>query len=126
MNKLKNAAVAAAAVSMAAGILAFAPAASADNYAPQLPSNRVDAGSRETLTFDGAQPGCRVTFTIENRAGNEVRGPWRTGVNSQGEVTGSIRMPKRPGVYSLITRVDNFPGKTGCTPTKSIQRIVVR
>jgi hypothetical protein len=131
MSIVKKAAVSAAAVSMAAGMLAFAPAASAENYAPQLPSNRVEAGSRQQLVIEGAQPNCRVTFSIRNVGGadNVNRGlvnRTRVPVNQAGEAASSLRMPTEPGRYLLITRVDNFPGQTGCTPTKSVQRITVR
>lgn len=125
MSSLKKAAASLAGVGIVAGMVAFAPAASADNYAPELPSNRVDAGSREPLKIDGGQPGCRVTFTIEDRDGNVVRGPRRTGFDAAGDASSSLRMPTTPGVYRLITRVDDFPGKTGCTPSKTVQRIVV-
>jgi len=126
MISVKKAAATLVAGGIAVGMVALAPAASADNYAPELPSNRVQQTAPLRLTIDGAQPGCRVTYTIENRAGKEVRGPRRTGVNEDGTATSRLITPTRPGIYSLITRVDNFPGNSGCTPTKSIQRLIVR
>lgn len=108
-----------------AGSIALAGPAAADNYAPQLPSNRVEAGSRIQLAISGAQPGCRVTYTIRNRAGVVVRGPSRTAVDAAGDASSSLRVPFRPGTYRLYTRVDNFPRGTGCTPTTSVQRIAV-
>lgn len=119
-----------AAVGIAAGMLAFAPAASADNYAPQLPSNVSKPGARISLTIEGAQAGCRVTYTFQyynpkNKKWTFVR-KTRTGVELDGTATSSLKAPKKAGRYRLITRVDNFPGETGCTPTKTVQTVLVR
>ena len=111
-------------------MLAFAPAASADNYAPELPSNVSQPGARLPLTITGAQPGCRVTYTFQqfNRQTREWEfvSRTRTGVDEDGTATSSLRAPADAGLYRLITRVDNFPGGSGCTPTKSVQRVIVR
>lgn len=123
-------AAAASVGAMAAGLLAFAPSASADNYAPQLPSNRVQPGERQQLEITGGQPGCRVTYAVKSgwaggTRGKPLAGPTRTGFDADGMGSSSLKMPTEPGRYRLITWVDNFPGQTGCTPTVSIQRIRV-
>jgi len=109
--------------------LVFAPVASA-NYAPQLP-NRIESGERIEVKVEGAQPGCRVTFAIRRIGGrdNVNRGllrRTRVAVDQAGVAATSLKIPRRAGRYQLITRVDNFPGQTGCTPTKTVQRINVR
>ena len=116
-----------AAGAVAMSTLAFAPVASA-NYAPQLP-NRIEAGERTSLAVQGAQPGCRVTFSIRRVGvkGNKglVRNT-RVAVTPTGNASSSLVMPKRAGQYELITRTDNFPGQSGCTPTKTVEIITVR
>lgn len=108
-------------------LLAGAPAASADNYAPQLPSNRVEAGQKMRLVVTGGQVGCRVTYSVRNVGGSDKvnRGlvsRLRVRVNTDGVAAGTLRAPAQAGSFLLITRVDG----PGCTPTKSVQRIVVR
>jgi hypothetical protein len=116
-----------AAGAVALSTLAFAPVASA-NYAPQLP-NRIETGERTELKVENAQPGCRVTFSIRRVGVSGQRGlvrNTRTAVDPSGEAESSLQMPTRPGRYLLITRTDNFPGQTGCTPTRVDQIITVR
>jgi hypothetical protein len=122
MGSLKSLALSVAALCLAAGVLALAPAASADNYAPQLPSNNVRPGQRLSLTITGAQPGCRVTYTIR---GKKFGTSFRLPVGEDGSASAKLRAPVRRGMYALTTRVDNFPGQTGCTSTKSVQRLRV-
>lgn len=129
MISIRTLAASAASVALAGGLLMGAPAASA-NYAPQLPSTPATPGVRVPLSIEGAQPNCRVTFSIRRLGGqdNVDRGlvrRTRTAVNSQGEASSTLRAPSRPGRYQLITRVDNFPGQTGCTPSKVVQTIQV-
>ena len=122
MGSMKMIAAGVAGLGLAAGMLALAPAASADNYAPQLPSNIVKPGKKLSLTITGAQPGCRVTYTIRGtRGGTSFRLP----VGDDGVASAKLRAPARRGMYVLTTRVDNFPGQTGCTTTKSVQRLRV-
>ena len=116
-----------ASVALAASMLALAPAASADNYAPQLPSNRVEAGQKMRLVVTGGQAGCRVTYSVRNVGGSDQanRGlvsRLRVRVNADGVAAGTLRAPAQAGTFQLITRVDG----PGCTPTKSVQRIVVQ
>jgi hypothetical protein len=122
MGSIRTIAAGVAGIGLAAGMLVFAPVASADNYAPQLPSNIVKPGQKLSLTISGAQPGCRVTYTIRGKkSGTSFRLP----VGDDGVASAKLRAPLRRGTYALTTRVDNFPGKTGCTPTKSVQRLRV-
>jgi hypothetical protein len=112
----------AAGFGLAAGMVVLAPAAVADNYAPQLPSNSVQRFQVLTLVITGAQPGCRVTYSI--RGATLVR-VIRVAVRPDGVAKARLRAPGKRGTYSLMTRVDNFAGKTGCTTTKTVQRIRV-
>jgi len=130
MSSFKKAYAVIASAGLAASMLALAPAASADNYAPELPSNTVKSLQRIPLSLNGAQPGCRVTFTVRNTGGapkakRKLIRLTRTGVDASGNAKARFRAPYYPGIYQLITRVDNFKGTTGCAPTKSIQRIRV-
>jgi hypothetical protein len=113
------------------GALGVAPVAHA-NYAPQLPSSgQVEANQRVPLVVRGVQPNCRVTFSTRQIGGpdNIDRGlerRKRVRTDQEGVARTQFRMPTQPGRYQFITRVDNFPGQTGCTPTKTVQRIIVR
>lgn len=122
----KRAAVIIASGALFAGVLMAAPASA--NYAPQIPEGPVQAGSRVSLSIDGAQPGCRVTFSIRRILdGGQTRlvRSTQTPVNAQGEAESSLRAPAREGRYRLITRVDNFPGQTGCTPSTTVETVRV-
>jgi hypothetical protein len=111
-----------AGLGLAAGMLALAPAASADNYAPQLPSNSVRRLQVLNLVITGAQPGCRVTYSIRGTTLVRVA---RVAVRPDGVAKARMQAPAKRGTYSLMTRVDNFAGKAGCTTTKTVQRIRV-
>lgn len=126
MGSLKKALVGLSVAGVAATSLVLAPAAMADSYSPDLPSRIAQPSTRVTLTIEGAQVGCRVTYSIEDVGGNVVRGPSRSAIEANGQGTSSLKTPANQGRYRLITRVDNFQGQTGCTPSKSVQRFVVR
>ena len=130
MRSLKMVGASLAGIALAAGMITAAPAAVADNYAPQLASNTVRPLERLELTIKGAQPACRVTYSVRDAGGrdNIDRGlvrRTRVAVGTDGVATSALRAPARRGNYLLITRVDNFPGQKGCTPTKSVQRLRV-
>jgi hypothetical protein len=122
MGSLKTIAAGVAGLGLAAGMLALAPAASADNYAPQLPSNNVQRFQKLNLVITGAQPGCRVTYSIR---GVRLVRVTRVPVAPSGVAKANLRAPGKRGMYNLVTRVDNFAGKSGCTTTKSVQRLRV-
>lgn len=113
-----------------AGVLVAAPA-SANNYAPQLPTSRFAPEESVNLGIDGAQPRCRVTFSIRSVRGSDnvdrgLETRKRVRVDEAGRARAELTMPTTPGRYRLITRVDNFPNQTGCTPSKEVQIIRIR
>lgn len=129
MGSMKKTLAGVAVMGAVASMIAFAPVAAADtNYAPDLPKTST-AGESFTATVTGAQPKCRVTYTVR-RVGTLIGSAGRLSiqrvrVGADGEASVGLVMPSKPGVYSVVTRVDNFPGETGCTPTISTQRVTV-
>ena len=119
-----------AAGAMAFSALAFAPVASA-NYAPQLPQTQLNPEQNLRLSFTGAQPRCRATFSIRKPGGKNnvdkgLESRKRVRIDQAGTARTELKAPKRSGRYNLITRVDNFPRQSGCTPTTETQQIRVK